>query len=114
VGRGLSPEQIAETLTNIPVDSGFSLATMAVGLLFSVLGGYVCAGYAGTRLFKSGAVLAAIVCLAGLLVSAPEYSAGTSVVLLAVTAAAVMGGVWLRSRRQAVPASADRADPEIR
>jgi hypothetical protein len=97
--EGMSPEEMTAALANMPMDSSMGIAALAAGLLCSVWGGYVCAGFAFAAPFKWGGILATIVCVIGLLMGGSGHEPGVEIVLLAGTFAAVLTGVWLRARR---------------
>jgi hypothetical protein len=98
--EGMSPQEMAEALAKMPLDSPMGIAALVAGLLCSVWGGYVCAGFAFAAPFKWGGILATIVCVVGLLVGGSGYEPGMEIALLAGTFAAVLAGVWLRARRR--------------
>jgi hypothetical protein len=103
VSKGVPPGEIERVLRDLPPDSGVYLAASAAGLMFSVLGGYVCCGLAKSQPYKWGAILAALVCLLGIVWGGGNNGSGAGVGALGLTFAAVMSGAWLRARRQAQP-----------
>jgi hypothetical protein len=99
LSQGATPEQIEETLIAPSLDSGYFFIGSAIGLVFSVLGGYVCSSLAKTSLYKWGIVLASVVCLFGFLLAGIPYSLGIGVILVVTTFGAVLFGVWLYVRK---------------
>ena len=98
--QGMSPEEMTEALTNVALDSPAGIVSLCAGMLCSVWGGYVCAGFASAAPFKWGGILATIMCVVGLLMGGGGYEAGVEVALLAATFAAVLAGVWLREHKR--------------
>ena len=100
ISEGKTPDQVVESLANMPVDSGIGIAAMGAGLLCSLWGGYVCASFASAAPYKWGGILAAIVCLIGLAMGGGQYAPGLELALLAATFVVVLAGVWLRERKR--------------
>ncbi len=98
--EGMSPEEMAEALAKMPLDSPLGITALMAGLLCSVWGGYVCAGFAFAAPFKWGGILATIVCVVGLLMGGSGHEPGVEIALLAGTFASVLAGVWLRESRR--------------
>lgn len=95
----MPPEDIEVALRNIPVDSWVSLLGMAVGALFSGIGGYVCARVARHNEFVLGAVLAVLSVSLGLLVGSEQYSFFEHLGLSVLSFLAVMFGVRFGAAR---------------
>lgn len=91
---GASFEEIsAVDLTS--TDSWLFWVGGAVGLGFSVLGGYVCARIAKRNEMKLGAVTATISAAIGLLLAADQYQLGTNLSMTLAAIIAVMVGARL-------------------
>ena len=99
--QGVDPQAIQEALATAPVGSAYFNIAAAVGLLFSVLGGYVCAAYARRNLYRTGLVLAAIVSAVGFLVGGTTHSELYNVTIVAANSAAVLFGAWWYRRKHA-------------
>lgn len=106
ISEGKTPDQVVESLANMPVDSGIGMAATGAGLLCSLWGGYVCASFASVAPFKWGGILAAIVCLVGLAMGGAQFPPGLEFALLAATFVAVLAGVWLRERKRQIKRAA--------
>ena len=92
---GSSAEEIMASAADFSAtDSWLFYLGTAVGLGFSVLGGYVCARIARRAEMKLGAVLAVVSAAIGLLLSANEYQLGA---LLSITLASI-GAVMIGAR----------------
>lgn len=98
---GASPEEIERAAKELDPFSSIGLAAGAIGLGFSVLGGYVCARVAGSPELKWAAVVGAISAISGFVLSTEAYSLGTNIVLSALGFAMVMLGGHLGARRNA-------------
>jgi hypothetical protein len=83
-----------ESLGGLRPDSWPWIASSAIGLGFSVLGGYACARIARHRELLLGAILAVISTSFGLLVGASYYSAAVNFLLAAGSVASIMAGAW--------------------
>ena len=91
---GSSAEEIAATVNNVDTDSWLFYAGTALGLGFSVLGGYVCARVARRSEYRLGAILAVLSALFGGLIAGDQYQLGT---LVSVTLASI-GGTFFGAR----------------
>lgn len=98
---GATPEQIAASFQNLPVDSWVSIVGMVVGTLFSALGGYVCARVAKRFEFALGAILAVLSISFGFWVGDNHYSVLWHAAMAVVTFLAVMFGVRMGVARNA-------------
>jgi hypothetical protein len=95
---GASVEEIsAADLTS--TDSWLFYVGGAVGLAFSVLGGYVCARVAKRNEMQLGAVTAIISAVIGLLLAADQYQLGTNLSMTLAAIIAVMVGARLGYRK---------------
>ena len=83
---GSGSEEIAASVSHIDTDSWLFYAGTALGLGFSVLGGYVCARIARRSEYRLGAILAALSAIAGSLIGGDQYQLGT---LLSLTLAGI-------------------------
>lgn len=89
---GADPEEINGMLDT---DSWLFWAATAVGLAFSVLGGYVCARIAKRAEMKLGAIVAVLSAAIGVLLSADQYQLGTQISMTLAAIGAVMAGARL-------------------
>lgn len=92
--QGMNQEQVMEAMQDAPILSAYGLISTALGLGFSVLGGYVCARIVKRSELRTAAIMAAISTVLGLLLSGGETSAPKVVTLLLLGIAAVMVGAW--------------------
>jgi hypothetical protein len=91
---GASVEEIsAADLTS--TDSWLFYVGGAIGLAFSVLGGYVCARIAKRNEMRLGAVTAIISAVIGLFLAADQYQLGTNLSMTLAAIVAVMTGARL-------------------
>ena len=96
--EGLTPEQIVATLTAMPLTSALSIAATLFGLLFSVLGGYVCASYAKKDIYGCAVILGIGVCVLGALLGGSQSSVLVDLLMYLITIAAVIFGAWIYGR----------------
>lgn len=94
---GSAPGELAAA-TSDP-HSSFSYAAAALGGLFSILGGYVCARIARRSEYLIGAVLALLAMAAALMLAYEPGSWGLNLALAALTGATIMLGAHLGVRR---------------
>ena len=92
---GAGVEEITAAADFASTDSWLFYLSAAVGLAFSVLGGYVCARIARRNEMKLGAVLAAISAVSGLVLAGDTYQLGTLLSLTLAGIIAVMLGARL-------------------
>ncbi len=95
--QGMSPEQVEESITNVDPMSGRAILTYGVGLVFSVLGGYVCARVARRSEFKLAGIVAAIGSAIGWILGG-ELPLLLHLFLTCLSVACVMFGAWLSVR----------------
>ena len=107
--EGKAPEQIQEAMTTSDASSGSFIAVSAVGGLFSLLGGYVCARVARRNELRVTAFLALLVVVLGFLMSGGSESldAGVLAALNLLTIAAVLLGGEIGRRRNLARAQRD-------
>jgi hypothetical protein len=101
---GHGPPEIEAALTRADADPLLSATFLAVGVLCSVLGGYVCERIARRGDYKAGAILAALSAVLGLAMGASS----TSVPMLALLIFLTIGSVLLGTRL-AFPQTAERS-----
>ena len=101
---GHSQQEIEAALTRADADLLMSASFLAVGILCSVLGGYVCERIARRRDYRAGAILAALSAVLGLAIGA----SGTSLPMLALMVFLTVGSVLLGTRL-AFPEPAERS-----
>lgn len=92
---GADAEQIGAAMATAGNDTWLSWLGTAVGLGFSVLGGYVCARVARRAEMKLGAVLAALSAVIGVVLAGEHYQLGTLASLTIASIGAVMIGARL-------------------
>jgi hypothetical protein len=102
--RGMGPEQIQTTLTDVDPSSGFFLLSGVVGLGLSVLGGYVCARMVRRDERRLAAIMGGLSAASGVALGAVTLVTWLSVGLLVVSFAAVMAGGELGRRRNVADA----------
>jgi hypothetical protein len=96
---GASFDELAAAGEGVATDSWLFWITTAMGLAFSVLGGYVCARIARRNELRLGAILALLSALIGYLIAAGHYELGTFLSLTIASMAAVIGGARLGQAR---------------
>ncbi|CAI8793610.1 hypothetical protein [Methylocaldum szegediense] len=101
ISSGTSEDYVAVTLQNVSPNSWPSVAGAAVCILFSVLGGFVCARVAKHAEYKLGGVVAAISIAVGLWMENVQLSVLMNVFSAVITTGAVMFGVRLGIARNA-------------
>jgi len=97
-----SLEQVIEqfTLDIASFDNAWSIISHAIGLGFSMLGGYVCAIFAREKWKKAILILAAILGGFGLLMGIDVYQFGVNLALLLLSVMAIYIGGWLRAGKR--------------
>lgn len=98
---GASEDHVAASLQNVSPNSWPSVAGAAVCILFSVLGGFVCARVAKHAEYKLGGVMAAISVAVGLWMGNVQLSVLMNVSSAVITTGAIMFGVRLGIARNA-------------
>ena len=99
--RGLSPEEIEYHLTNLDIYSTFSIITMIVGGIMTVLGGYVCARIVNYSEYKFTFIFGFISAAFGHIASESYYSTLDSMALGILTLGCALLGAWLRAIQKA-------------
>ena len=94
--RGLSPEEIEYHLTNLDIYSTFSIITMIVGGIMTVLGGYLCARIVNYSEYKFTFIFGFISAAFGHIASESYYSTLDSMALGILTLGCALLGAWLR------------------
>ena len=94
--RGWSPEEIEYHLTNLDTYSTFSIITMIVGGIMTVLGGYVCARIVNYSEYKFAFIFGFISAAFGHIASESYYSTLDSMALGILTLGCALLGAWLR------------------
>lgn len=97
--QGMSPEQIKTTLENTSPTSALSLLAAALGIGFSILGGFVCATYARKDIYGCALIMALVVSVIGYLLGGNRQSLAMSALMVLITFAAVVFGAWLYGRK---------------
>jgi hypothetical protein len=103
--RGMGPEQIQTTLTEIDPRSGYFLVSGIVGLGFSLLGGYVCARLVRRDERRVTAIMGGLSALSGVALGGSAIGGWLNAAMVAVTFAAVVAGGELGRRRNLALAS---------
>ena len=98
--QGLVAEQILQAIEHIEPFSVLGMLSSLLGLLVSMLAGYLCARIANHSEYKYAAILGVVSCLFGVLIGADFYSLIEVVAVMLVTFAAVLFGTWLHVRRK--------------
>jgi len=94
--RGWSPEEIEYHLTNLDTYSTFSIITMIVGGIMTVLGGYVCARIVNYSEYKFTFIFGFISAAFGHIASESYYYSLDSMALGILTLGCALLGAWLR------------------
>jgi MFS family permease len=102
---GHSQQEIEAALTRPEADPLLSATFLAVGVLCSVLGGYVCERIARRGDYKAGAILAALSGVLGLAMGAASTSAPMLALLLFLTVGSVLLGTRLAFPEVAGPSA---------
>ncbi len=99
--QGASQAEIEESFSGLSLTSGLGLFMAASGLLFSVLGGFVCARIARHNELVLGAAVGAVSSSLGVLLGNQAESTMESVVLAVLTCAAALAGaaIFLMAKR---------------
>jgi hypothetical protein len=93
--NGMAPEEIMKLGENIDAFGAFSLGVSFLGLLVSVIAGYVCARIAKIQIYKNAVIAAAIVyALSELITIGSKHYIYTSLLGL-TTFVAMLFGAWL-------------------
>ena len=92
--EGRSPQEIEAALARADADPIMSASFLALGILCSVFGGYVCERIARRGDYRAGAILAGLSAVLGLATGA----SGTSLPMLALMAFLTVGSVLLGTR----------------
>jgi hypothetical protein len=96
---GMSVEDVAAASEGAMQQSWMFWISTAMGLGFSVLGGFVCARIARRNEIKLGAILALLSALLGYLLAAGYYELGTFLSLTLASIGAVIFGAHLGYRK---------------
>ena len=98
---GHSQQEIEAALTRADADPLMSATFLAVGVLCSVLGGYVCERIARQGSYRLGIVLGVLSVLAGYVFGASASSAAMTGLLIFLTIASVLLGTRLAFQKAA-------------
>lgn len=93
--QGMSPQEMQSRLVEFDPWSGYVLASVLLGMLVSVLAGYVCARIANTTSYRSAYIMSGISCALGMLSGIGSYAWWVLVILGALTVFAVLFGARL-------------------
>ena len=101
----MTPESIEQVIEQFTIDmasfnNAWSIISHAIGLGFSMLGGYVCAVFAKEKWKKAVLILAAILGGFGLLMGIDVYQFGANLALLLLSVIAIYTGAWLRAGKR--------------
>ena len=96
---GASLDELGAAAEGAAADSWLFWISTAMGLAFSVLGGYVCARIARRNELRLGAILALVSAILGYLIASGHYELGAFLSLTIASIAAVMGGARLGQAR---------------
>jgi len=99
----MTPENIEEAMQLYVEDTSsfnniWSFIGIALGLGFSVFGGYICAIFAREKWKKAALILAAILSGYSLIMGSEVYQLGVILSLTLLSVAAIFIGSWLRAR----------------
>lgn len=97
---GVAPEELEQAMASPEPLSWISMIGNALGLLASFIGGYVCARIAGRDEYKWAGVVAVISGVAGFLFGMASYPIEWNLLLVLLTASAVLAGARTAVRRK--------------
>jgi hypothetical protein len=100
-GKAVTADELSRMM--ITPGTGPFTAMMGIGLLMTIIGGYVCASIARRRDYVAPAVQGLILLGFGALGTNP-FTWGLTLFMNIATVFAVMGGAWLRIRQVRPPA----------
>ena len=113
-GQGLPEGAIREAMAHMPHDSALSVGATLLGALLSVAGGYVCARVARRDEFRIGLAMAAVSCVAGLLLGGADEAADMTALFALTGVACNLLGVKYgaeRNRRARAPSGPAKDAP---
>ena len=93
--EGLSPEEIEDQLVNLDPHSTFSIISMTLGGLVTVVAGYLCASIVNFSEYKYTFILGSISAAFGLMVSESHYSSLDNIFLTILTVMCALFGAWI-------------------
>ena len=99
--EGLSPEEIEDQLMNLDPHSTFSIISMILGGLVTVLAGFLCARIVNYSEYKFTFILGAISAAFGLVVGESQYSSVDNLFLSILTVMCALFGAWLHVAKKA-------------
>jgi hypothetical protein len=105
---GMTADQVAQAMDNIPPQSLVAILDLVLGALCSVAGGYACARVVGRNEYRIGAVMASISGVVSLISGGPDTPDDMLLLLTLCTIACNMLGVKFgreRNLRVAAPAA---------
>jgi hypothetical protein len=101
VSTGSSPEEIQSAAQTMTENTGFRAITSFLGLLVSIMAGYLCAHLAVRNVYRNAALCGVLLTLFVRLVNLEPKLTLTDLALVAVSFMALLFGAWLYVRRQA-------------
>lgn len=96
--QGMAAEEISKSVAVMDTLSPLGLFTVAVGLMFSICGGYVCARIAKRDEYRNCAIQAVMSCGFVFLMKSPPASWAEFIILSLLSIAALFLGAWLALR----------------
>ena len=93
---GMQPEQIVQVGRPLADNPVFTAIEVAVGLGFSVLGGYLCARIVGRDEYRWATVMAVLELLVGLAFTGEDHAIGFELAMFVLSCCAVLSGAWVK------------------
>jgi hypothetical protein len=97
--RGMDAEQVQTAMTELDPSSGYFVLNTAIGLGFSLLGGYVCARMARRDERRLTAIMAGLIAVIGVALGGSRLAAWLNALMFVLTFVCTMGGGELGRRR---------------
>lgn len=101
---GMSAAQISAEIGNPELTSPLGLLFNAVGLLYSVLGGYICARIANHNEYRYAVIIGIISIMTGLILAQSKVPIATHIVMGTLTFVSLLAGAYIhvsyRTKRQ--------------
>ena len=97
--QNLEQKEIENLLANIDVYSPFGIVCSLAGLLFSFLGGYVCASKSPCKEYRDASILAIFSAISGFLMGGSYYSPIENIIMAVIASTVILLGAHLHVRK---------------
>jgi hypothetical protein len=104
-GQGQTAEQVRQTFTHLTADATVVRVAMALGLIMSGVGGYVCAYFANRRTYTAVGILSALMVALGAASQPADANGQTQLLLTVIQVAVTFLAAWLHIRRLSAPSA---------